>query len=523
MSYYKEPMSDKDQTTEHLHEEYKHALAGEGEYWDNFIAQRLLRGEIPGSIDWRLTFSQFRYNHDWRPLSLGPQLINFRLPEIRYVLDRATPRPGMRVLDLGCGAGWLSLEMARRGAHVTGMDISPTNLALGRYMAETNARNFPQLYERFVGLPCRLEEFGSVEYVYADLNGVTLPKNEYDAVVVWDSLHHVANLEGLLEQVRTALKPGGAFIGVDHAFATSRTNTFNQVALPWLDDLSAWIVANDPAWLYDGASRLGRQHDWGVLGVDYDDTPIPGFKEFSEQLLAEMADIIRSSLRRENPDKVQAHTEDVGKAPQAEEESPFEDVSAHTVMLALLEEFQAERFYTIGPFVQPERHIPHYRGEAERIFQHYLAATLVRIGEQAIARGQADGQWFLFHLSPDRPGPDQAQAFARYTGQEADKPAYALHLEAELDRQSVELEERLAHIANLKAIVAHQDITLANQQTALTILDTSLKERLDYATRLEQELESKNSELTSLQAYVRRLETELAEARRPRLPWKRRI
>jgi 2-polyprenyl-3-methyl-5-hydroxy-6-metoxy-1,4-benzoquinol methylase len=515
-------MSDRVDTTKHAHEEYKHALAGEGEYWDNFIAQRLLRGEIPGSIDWRLTFSQFRYNHDWRPLSLGPQLVNFRLPEIRYVLANATPRPGMRVLDLGCGAGWLSLEMARRGAHVMGMDISPTNLALGRYMAETNTRNFPYLYQRFAGLPCLLEEFGSVEYAYADLNTVTLPASEYDAVVVWDSLHHVANLEGLLEQVRATLKPGGAFIGVDHAFATSRTNTFNQVALPWLDDLSAWISANDPVWLYEGVSQIARQHDWGLLGVDYDDTPIPGFKEFSEQLLAEMVDIIRSSLRQETLNKAQAPTEGAWEAPQAEEESPFEDVSAQRVMSALLEEFHAERFYTIGPFVQPERHIPHYRGEEERIFQHYLAAMLVRIGEQAIARGQADGQWFLFHLSPSPPGPDQAQAFARYLGREAEKPAYALHLEAELDRQSVELEARLAHITNLKAIVAHQDTTLANQQTALTVLDTSLKERLDYVARLEQELESKNGELASLQAYARRLESELAEARKPRLPWTRR-
>ncbi|HYO50969.1 MAG TPA: methyltransferase domain-containing protein [Chloroflexia bacterium] len=515
-------MSDIEDSTEHAQEEYEHALAGEGEYWDNFIAQRLLRGEIPGSIDWRLTFSQFRYNHDWRPLSLGPQLVNFRLPEIRYVLERATPRPGMRVLDLGCGAGWLSLEMARRGAHVTGMDISPTNLALGRHMAETNARNFPYLYQRFAGLPCHLEQFGSVEYAYTDLNTVTLPASEYDAVVVWDSLHHVANLEGLLEQVRAALKSGGIFIGVDHAFATRRTNTFNQVALPWLDDLSAWISASDPMWLYEGARQLARQYDWGLLGVDYDNTPILGFKDFSEQLLGEMAEIIRGSLRQETPDKAYARTEGAREAPQAEEESPFEDVSALRVMSALLEEFHAERFYTVGPIVQPERHIPHYRGEEERIFQHYLAAMLVRIGEQAIARGQADGQWFLFHLLPSRPGPDQAQTFARYTRQEAEKPAYALHLEAELGRQSAELEERLGHITNLKAIISHQNITLADQQAALTILDTSLKERLDYVTRLELELESKNTELASLQGYARRLESELAEARKPRLPWKRR-
>src|SRR3954469_11281201 len=77
---------------------YAQALAGEGAYWDSFIAQRLLAGQIPGSVDWRLTFTQFRFSHDWRPFSLGPQLINVRMREIRDLLETATPAPGMRVL-----------------------------------------------------------------------------------------------------------------------------------------------------------------------------------------------------------------------------------------------------------------------------------------------------------------------------------------------------------------------------------------------------------------------------------------
>src|SRR5438046_2024291 len=137
---------------------YAQQLWEEGEYWDNYIADRLIQhNEIPGSVDFRIFCTQFSYKHNWGPPCLGPIVINFREREIRYILQQAARRPRMRVLDLGCGAGWLSLELARQGAHVTAVDISHTNLALGRHMVETNARNFPFLYQRFAGLPCKLE------------------------------------------------------------------------------------------------------------------------------------------------------------------------------------------------------------------------------------------------------------------------------------------------------------------------------------------------------------------------------
>ena len=454
---------------------YREALAGEGAYWDNFIAQRLLRGEMPGSIDWRLTFTQFRYNHKWLPFCLGPHGINFRLQELRDILTTVTPRPGMRILDLGCGAGWLSLELARRGAHVTGMDISPTNLALARYMAATNARNFPFLYQGFAGLPCRLEDFGSVEYLFADLNTVTLPANEYDAIVVWDSLHHVSSLERLLEQVRGALKPAGVFIGLDHAFATPRTEVFNLAFLPWVDDLYAWITRTDPQWLYTAVAAAARQHNWGVLAVDDDPTPVPNFGPFSEQLFAEMLEILRAGLREEALAKAQTEP----STAEPEEESPFEDVSAERVMQVLLDSFTVLRFNTIAPLIQPERHIPHYRTEPERIFQHYLAAALTRLGERAIARGQADGQWFLFHLTRDRP--TQVAPHLQFLRDAANTPT---------------MHEKL--------------------------LTGELDERAAYIAQLEAELARKNAALLDLQTRLQHRESELIAARAPRLPWKRR-
>lgn len=48
---------------------------------------------------------------------------------MRFLEDRGALVPGGRVLDLGCGAGRYTLEFARRGMAVTGIDISPNMIA----------------------------------------------------------------------------------------------------------------------------------------------------------------------------------------------------------------------------------------------------------------------------------------------------------------------------------------------------------------------------------------------------------
>jgi SAM-dependent methyltransferase len=428
---------------------YRASIEGEAAHWDDIIASRLLAGEIPGSVDFRLFFTQHAMRMGWQPPCLGAIEISFRRREIRYVLETAAPRPGARILDLGCAAGWLSLELARRGAHVTSVDLSPANLALGRYAARTHARNFPYLYPHFVNLPCAAGGFGSVEYVQGDLNTIELPRGEYDAIVVWDSLHHIAALERLLGEVRGALKPGGRFIGVDHAGADARTVTFNAEIRPVIRDLFGWITAHDPVWLYEDIDRVARSRDWGVMAVDYDVRPIEECAAFLEQVRGEMLETIRSERPLETT--TPARTLELIDADQGDP-SPFEDVCAERLMPVLLDTFHADRFETVCPIVWERDLIPEPRSPQERVFQHYVSALLIGMGEGVIARKQAVGQWFVFNLTADPPAAGQAEALLGMPPD--DTQTHIRNLTALVAHLRTGLDERQIHVNNLEATIA---------------------------------------------------------------------
>ncbi|MCA0304212.1 MAG: magnesium protoporphyrin IX methyltransferase [Proteobacteria bacterium] len=77
---------------------------------------------------------------------------------------------GRRVLDAGCGTGALAVELARRGAHVVAIDLSPTLTGLAR--------------DRSAGTGLK----GSVEFRVGDMLDPAL--GTFDHVVAMDSLIH---------------------------------------------------------------------------------------------------------------------------------------------------------------------------------------------------------------------------------------------------------------------------------------------------------------------------------------------
>ena len=105
----------------------------------------------------------------------------------RDLLALLDPRPGERILDVGCGTGQLTSQIALAAAEVTGIDNSATMVAQAR-------GNFPDL--RF--------ETQDVCTLGFD--------NEFDAIFSNAVLHWVTRAEDAVRAMSQALKPGGRLI-----------------------------------------------------------------------------------------------------------------------------------------------------------------------------------------------------------------------------------------------------------------------------------------------------------------------
>lgn len=108
---------------------------------------------------------------------------------------------GARVLDLGCGFGWICRWAREAGAEqVLGIDVSSNMLA--------KAREFPK--------------DPAITYLQADLETLELEPIVYDVVLSSLAMHYLKNLPALVSQVYERLKPGGTFIFcVEHPIFTA--------------------------------------------------------------------------------------------------------------------------------------------------------------------------------------------------------------------------------------------------------------------------------------------------------------
>jgi 2-polyprenyl-3-methyl-5-hydroxy-6-metoxy-1,4-benzoquinol methylase len=117
------------------------------------------------------------------------------------------------------GTGWTTVFLAETGFRPTGVDIAPASVEVGRRRAER----------------CGV----SAHFAVADMD--TLDTGEtYDAVLVFDALHHSARQREVVGRIASHLKPGG------------------------------WVLFGEPSWLHSislSARRTSKDAGWIERGI----------------------------------------------------------------------------------------------------------------------------------------------------------------------------------------------------------------------------------------------------------------
>ncbi|HVB33334.1 MAG TPA: methyltransferase domain-containing protein [Patescibacteria group bacterium] len=103
------------------------------------------------------------------------------------MLALLAPQAGERILDVGCGTGHLTAQIAAAGARVTGIDSSPEMIREAR------------------------RRYSDLEFVVADARDFQLD-GRFDAVFSNAALHWIREPDRVAERIRMALKPGGRFV-----------------------------------------------------------------------------------------------------------------------------------------------------------------------------------------------------------------------------------------------------------------------------------------------------------------------
>jgi len=196
----------------------------------------------------------------------------------RGVAELLAPRPGERILDLGCGDGALTIELARI-ASVVGVDSSAEQVAAAKSH----------------GLDARVMDGTALTF-----------DGEFDAVFSNASLHWMRDPDAVIAGVWRALKPGGRFVaefgGAGNAAAVqqallaalARRGIDGSAAVPWYFPTIA-----------EYRGRLERR-GFTVTSIALipRPTPLPGrladwLETFAESLLALAPDDTRADVKDE--------------------------------------------------------------------------------------------------------------------------------------------------------------------------------------------------------------------------------
>ena len=174
----------------------------------------------------------------WDPRGPMAALHQINPVRLRYIAQRAGGLDGLRVLDIGCGAGILSEALQQSGAEVTGIDLAEEAITAARSHAAAQERDIE--YQTISAEALAEERPGS-----------------YDLVCCLEMLEHVPDPESIVHACAQLVRPGGdlvfstinrtpkafalAIVAAEQVLGLIPKGTHDYAKLIRPSELSAWI------------------------------------------------------------------------------------------------------------------------------------------------------------------------------------------------------------------------------------------------------------------------------------------
>lgn len=130
---------------------------------------------------------------------------------------------GLRILDIGCGAGLLCEPLTRLGAQVIGVDPSDTNIAVAKLHAERGHL--------------------SIDYRCTTIEEMD-PRERFDIVLAMEVVEHVANVGMFLDRCAALLKPTSMMV----ASTINRTWKSFALAIVGAEYVLRWLPRGTHQW-----------------------------------------------------------------------------------------------------------------------------------------------------------------------------------------------------------------------------------------------------------------------------------
>lgn len=169
--------------------------------------------------------------------------------QIEPVLEAAAIHPEDRVVDVGCGTGFLLLGAARRASQVVGVDVTPAMLAEAKR---------------------RVDEAGLTNVTLREATAEALPFADlrFDVALTRLTLHHLGDPGRVLSEIHRVLRPGGRLVLCDITAADDPAKADLHNRLERLRDPSH--VQHYPAgeitkMMEEAGFRVTGTHRWETL------------------------------------------------------------------------------------------------------------------------------------------------------------------------------------------------------------------------------------------------------------------